>query len=219
MKDQLEIRPAFWLVGVFFIALTPNLMHGDALFWEAANAIGFVAFAGLLILLANGYRKAGYSHFHRWVGITVFAAMLLHSLWFLIADEAVLQYVLPAAPVHMVLGISALLISTLLTASSFQRPRKVAYTNAKTFRYWHNWQSIFIVVLSALHISLSGFYFVSPWQWVSLGILTALSFVLPAKPTSSKRGERRQSLREINSLLTLCIIFIVLFLIVRGISQ
>ena len=215
VKGGLEIRPAFWLLGVFVIALVPNLSHGEALFWEAANALGFVAFAGLLILVANGYRKSGHSHFHRWLGITVFAAMMLHALWFIIADSAVLEYLVPGAPVYMVLGMSAFLFSILLTVSSLKRPRKAAYTSGGSFRFWHNWQSIVIVVLSLLHISLSGFYFVSPSQWALLAMFAALSFLLPAKATPVKKAERQQSFIELRSLLILCVVVMLIFLLVR----
>ena len=211
----MKVNPAFWLIGIFIISLAPNLVQGEALWWEAANAFGFVGFAGLLILLANGYSKSGHSHFHRWFGITVLVAMLVHSLWFLIADAAVLEYLLPGAPVYMVLGISALLFCILLTVSSFRKLRRVAYVSTRSFRFWHNWQSIVIVILSSIHIASSGFYFVSTWQWLALGTLSALSFLLPAKPTTARKGEQRQSLGETSLLLIICTLFIGLFIFLR----
>jgi hypothetical protein len=209
-------RPVFWLISMFMIATLPNLMEGEAIYWEAANAFGFIAFSGILVLMANGYSKSGYSHFHRWFGIVIFVSMLIHALWFLIEDATVLEYLLPGAPVYMVLGISALLISVLITASSFKRPAKVSYVNARTFRYWHNWQAILILVLSALHIAMSGFYFRATWQWVLITALSILCFVLPAPTISAKKGERRQSLISLTLLSLASFIAIIAFIFLRS---
>ncbi len=120
------------------------------------------------------------------------------------------------APVYMVLGLSAFVLTILLTISSLKWPRKSAYTNSASFRFWHNCQSAAIVGFSALHIGLSGLYLVSYWQWVGLTLLCILSFVLPGQSTTAKRAERQQSIREISILLAMCVCALILFVVLRA---
>lgn len=168
--------PLLCLLVVFIIPLMMTPLTGDGWFWEIGNGLGFLGLAVLLILTLNGRNKGGHSILHRWLGFACLFAIVSHVLWFLLGDNTVIEYIKFGAPFYMVLGVLALALIILLTFSSLLLFRKKAYRDNNTFLLWHRYLSLVILISSALHMTLSGYYYVSIIQWIILLLL--IVFVL-----------------------------------------
>lgn len=168
--------PLLCILAVFIIPLMMTPLRGDGWFWEIGNGLGFLGLAVLLILTLNGRNKGGHSNLHRWLGFTCLFAIVSHVLWFLLGDNTVIEYIKFGAPYYMVLGVLALALIILLTFSSLLLFRKKAYQDNITFLLWHRYLSLVILFASVLHMTLSGYYFVSIIQWIIMLLL--IVFVL-----------------------------------------
>jgi len=164
------------LVLVFAIAILGAPLPGEGWFWEFGNALGFLALAFLLILLANGRGGLGRSLRHRWLGIAALLATLVHISWFLIGDSLSLEYIKWGAPHYMVAGVFSAGLLILITFSSLVSFRNRSFHSYRAFRSWHHWLSVLALILAAIHVILSGFYFIYWWQAVLLVVLLLMAY-------------------------------------------
>ena len=167
------------LVLVFVIALMGSSVQGDGWFWAIGNATGLVAFAQLLILAGNGRSGLGRTVRHRWLGLSVFFMVILHGLWFLAGDSVTLEYLKCGAPHYMVAGLFSTALLLLVTVSSLVSVRNRVYATSNSFRTWHRWLSVFIVLSALIHIVLSGLYLTYDWQWLILISVSLVVYFLP----------------------------------------
>ena len=198
----------FFLVSVFSLALLSET-GSETWVWEAANALGFVSFVGLLVLSVNGRGSRGHSIAHRWLGIAVLASCIAHIIWFLVGDTVLIEYLKPGTPPHMALGIVAFILVCLLSLSALKVFRSHAYIDGNNFRVRHRYLSISAVVFSALHIVLSGYYLNNTVQIIGLVVLIVLAHNIKLPPKSEPR--RALTLLPIASLL-----LVVIFVYLRG---
>jgi len=181
--------PILCLLVVFIIPLMMNPLSGDGWFWEVGNGLGFIGLALLLIMTLNGRNKGGHSSIHRWLGFSCLFAIIAHGLWFVLGDDTVIEYIKFDAPFYMLLGVLALVLIIFLTLTSLLLFRKKAYRDRYIFLQWHNYLSHVILIISVLHTALSGYYFISVIQWLSM--LSLVIFVYVVKDTSQPKVPKK----------------------------
>lgn len=195
--------PAALVVLVFSIALAAKPQLGDSWFWEIGNGIGFLALALLLVVILNGRGKHGHSLDHRWLGVVAFSTVFAHIVWLLIGDPIIWEYLKWGAPHYMVAGLMSAGLLLLVTVSSLVSLRNTSYNGHKSFRRWHSWLSILIVVTALAHIVFSRFYIEHNWQVAALILLGLSAYIVPSKFNIKTSFTRRNI--AIVSLLALAI--------------
>lgn len=156
------------LFGLTFLIAPRN---GGGWFWDFGNALGFLAFAGLLFQMIPPPRaRAGRQH--ESLGNWVLGISLAHAFWFLVGDGTVRFYLLPGAPAHMWLGLAALVAMAVLAALARMPDRMRAHRRFRTFRRVHRALSYLTLGAAMLHIVLSGFYL---FWWPQIALLALLA--------------------------------------------
>ena len=74
---------------------------GAGIFWDAGNALGFAAFAGLLYLTITSSRRLDVRA-HQLLGYGVLAVAVAHAFWFMLGDGAVIDYQFNTTDVCMI---------------------------------------------------------------------------------------------------------------------
>ncbi|MEM1090746.1 MAG: ferric reductase-like transmembrane domain-containing protein [Pseudomonadota bacterium] len=158
------------VLGLTFFAM-PTVGAGWA--WDADNALGFAALAGLLYLSIPGIARRDIRA-HQRLSYSVLAVILVHALWFLFADPAAVEYIKPGAPGYMWTGLGAVLLLFVLTMLASMPTRARFHRNYGVFRHWHRMLAAAVVLLSAHHVVFSGYYLRNGWQLAGLSSLVAL---------------------------------------------
>ncbi len=138
--------------------------------WDAANAVGFLAFAGMLYLfidVGTGRRN----RIHQWVSYSVAGALLIHVLWLIATDPTVWHYLAWDAPWYMHTGLAAIMLVIAVIVLALPMWRRWWGQNRAAFRSWHYALSALGVGLAVSHIVGTGFYVSSP---VEVGLYAAL---------------------------------------------
>ena len=141
--------------------------------WDIDNGLGFAALAGMLILSMPGGAQHDVRR-HEWLGYTVLAVVVVHALWFLLADGAVIEYIRPGAPAYMWTGIAGLIIFAVLIFVAAMPTRNTLHKTYTAFRYWHQFTAISGIAFVLHHIIGSGFYLRTVYQAVLLILFTLL---------------------------------------------
>lgn len=152
------------IFGISFLNL-PRL--GAGWLWDIGNGLGFLAFAGLLFQMIP-VRRGRTLKQHELLGYTVLALTFAHAFWLLAGDGVVRFYLMPGAPVHMWLGLAALLALAALTLLARMPERKRLHRDYTRFRQVHRWLGFTLVFAAVGHILLSGFYMRAWWQALAL---------------------------------------------------
>ncbi len=163
--------------------------------WDAANALGFMGFAGMLYLFVDvgaGRRN----RIHQWVSYTVCAALVGHVAWFLVADPTIWHYLAWDAPWYMLSGLAALFAVIAVVLLALPTWRRWFGQSRSSFRNWHYTLSLLGVVGAALHILGSGFYVSGLLEVILYAALcTAVALIgrfehtrRPTTPTSQLAG-------------------------------
>lgn len=124
------------IVAVFLITLLAAPRLGGGWFWDAGNALGFLAFAGLLVQMIPARGARGLPA-HERLGYAVLAVAVAHAFWFLLGDGTVRVYLQPDAPLHMLLGLGGLLILAVLTILARMPDRLGLHADYRAFRRTH----------------------------------------------------------------------------------
>lgn len=155
---------------VFLVTFAGGARPGGGWFWDAGNALGFLALAGLLFQMIPSQRGAA-TKAHERLGYWVLAIAAAHAFWFLLGDGAVRVYLQPGAPLAMWLGLAALVTLAALTLLARMPDRMRAHRRFRTFRSVHRWLAFGVVGAAALHVALTGFYLA---RWLQDALLLAL---------------------------------------------
>ena len=144
--------------------------------WDADNALGFAALAGMLYLSSPGEARRDL-RIHEWLGIAVLAVAVAHGLWFLLFDAAAVEYIKPGAPLYMWTGIAAVILFAVLVLLARLPTRKSAHKSYSSFRWWHRLVAFAGLAGALHHIIASGFY-LQTWYQAALLIVIAFAAVL-----------------------------------------
>ncbi len=207
MRPLLSLFGAIWVIS--FLA-APTL--GAGWIWEAGNALGFAAMAGMLYLTIAGDSRRDVRA-HEMLGYAVLLVALVHALWFLLFDGAAVEFLMPDAPVYMWAGIAGLLLLAVLVILAMLPTRLRVHRSYSVFRYWHLVISILVIGMAAYHIVFSGLY-LRAWYQVVAFIALIVLVVLARGPNF---GPRRFSMASPGSYFVVSVIGTLLFVAVRNI--
>lgn len=178
--------PVLCLLVIIVIASVPEPLPAGGPIWDWLSGMGFGALAFVLALSWEAESPAPQPRLtvHRNLAIAASAFATIHAFGYLVTDPISLEYLLPTAPLHMLVGILGYLALLLVTMSALPVPRRRLYASFTTFRRWHLWLSIFALAASGWHVIGTGFA-VSGWGRVSVFALLAVA--LPAGAYFARR--------------------------------
>lgn len=164
------------LLAIFFAVFAATLLAaptmGAGWFWDAGNAIGFAAFAGLLYLSITSNRRLDVRA-HQVLGYAVLIVAALHAFWFMLGDAAVVEFMKLGAPDYMWHGVVSVLLLGLLVTIALVPDRLRVHTDYAAFRYWHRVIAIATIATATYHIVVSNFY-LRAWYQMLLFTLFAV---------------------------------------------
>lgn len=159
------------IVGLTFVlTFAGGAAVGGGWFWDLGNAVGFLALAGILFQMIP-YARAAATRLHERLGYWVLGLAFAHAFWFLAGDGAVRVYLQPRAPLHMWLGLLALVLLAGLTTLARMPDRMRVHRRFRTFRNVHRLLGFGLVAAAGLHVALSGFYLAA---WTQDALLAGL---------------------------------------------
>ncbi|MBM5811221.1 MAG: hypothetical protein FJ191_04550 [Gammaproteobacteria bacterium] len=161
-------------VAVFLVTFLAAPLLGAGWYWDAGNALGYAAGAGLLYLTAFGRGTADLRVHHR-LGQYVLVVTLLHAFWFLLGDATVTVHLRSAAPAGLWLGVAGLLLQGALVTGALLPRRWRLSREHPAFRRWHRALALGAIVTAGWHVLDSGFYLPQPYQMLLLAAVAALA--------------------------------------------
>jgi hypothetical protein len=156
-------------LAVFLITFLAAPAMGGGWYWDAGNALGFAAFAGLLYLTITSSRRLDVRA-HQMLGYGVLFVTAAHVFWFMLGDAAVVEFMKVGAPDYMWHGIVSFLLLGILITVALVPDRFRVHTDYPAFKYWHRVLAIVTIGTAAYHIVVSNFYLGAWYQ----GLLFAL---------------------------------------------
>ena len=174
----LVILVAFWLI---IFSAGPLASGGRS--WDFANGLGYAAYFGLVYLsLPLGARKDISQH--KLLGYAVLVLTIFHAVWFLLSDNAAIEYIKTDAPPYMWIGICSLLIVGWLTYVSVAPVRLKVHKTFKSFKSWHTRLATVSILGALYHIFASGLYLYTVYQVL---LITLLTIVIKYAPSYVQR--------------------------------
>lgn len=162
---------AAMIAGIFALGFLTFPWLGGGWFWDLGNGLGFLAYGGLLFQAIPG-RRGRMLRRHETLGYAVLGLVLAHGFWLLTGDAAVRFYLLPGAPIHMWLGLTGVILLSVLTVLARLPDRRNLHRDHGSFRRWHRGLGLAVVLAAAGHVLLSGFYLPHWWQVAGLLLLS-----------------------------------------------
>jgi len=160
-------------VLVFLLTFLEAPTLGSGWFWELGNGLGFVAFVGLLYLVASG-RLTRDVRTHRIMAQCVLLVVLAHAFWLLLGDAAVVEFMKPGAPAYMWSGVAGMaLLGAMVLAAALPDGRGVTGGPGRVRQQRHGLLAVAVILASAGHIVGSQFYLRTSHQ-VLLFVLLAV---------------------------------------------
>ena len=172
---------------VLAIGLAAGALPSGGFWWDFLAALGY---CGLALIAFMGWDsdspiRTPRLRLHRNLAFLATAIVTMHALGYLILDTTVVEYLLPAAPNYMLLGVLALLLLIATTWSSLPEPRKRTFSGFVSFRMWHRVLYLLLLALSAWHVFATEFSLSRIWQ------VAALASLLLAAPVLAYAARRR----------------------------
>ena len=180
-------RITFASLGVLALLLCPLPASGGWL-WDGGIAAGYASLVVAATLYLYPLRGAGLPHKrlftlsqHRRIGWIALGLGLLHTVIVLVAQPLVGHYLLPSAPLYMLLGLVALialavLVATGLTARTALR-KPAARESTPTSVTTHGVLAAALLALLGIHIVASGQLLDRPAKVVTACLLLAIPLV------------------------------------------
>jgi hypothetical protein len=161
---------------VFLVTFLAAPTMGAGWYWDAGNALGFAAFAGLIYLTITSSRRLDVRA-HQVLGYGVLLVATSHAFWFMLGDAAAVEFMKLGAPDYMWHGIVSFLLLGFLITVALVPDRFRLHRNYPSFKYWHRLVAIVTIGTATYHIVVSNFYLGAWYQ--------ALLFSMLAIATSS----------------------------------
>ncbi|MBE9539026.1 MAG: ferric reductase-like transmembrane domain-containing protein [Proteobacteria bacterium] len=168
------------LAPVFVVSLYPS-PPGISLFWDWANAMGYLVVANCLFLFVYkgrvrtfpAYSGRFFANLHRDLGYITVVLLAAHIGLLLAVEPLLLEHLKPTAPLHMVSGSLATILMLVLFLSSIPPVRRRLWRDYHVFRHVHAIVAVTVLGLLLYHILVSGFYLNSQWKRGLLIVATA----------------------------------------------
>jgi predicted CXXCH cytochrome family protein len=189
------------------------LPASGGLLWDAGIASGYVALVAAITLYLYPLRGEGLPHRrlftlsqHRRIGWIALIVGLVHAAILLVAQPQVGHYLLPSAPVYMLLGLVALIALAILVATGLSARtalRKASFTRASgpspsppsqprppTSVATHAILAALLLALTAAHVLGSHQLIDKPAKAITLCVLLALPLLWAAFRVALRRRVR-----------------------------
>ena len=160
-------------LAVFLITFLAAPAMGGGWYWDAGNALGFAAFAGLLYLTITSSRRLDVRA-HQVLGYGVLFVTTAHVFWFMLGDAAVIEFMKFGAPDYMWHGIVSFLLLGVLITVALVPDRFRVHSDYPAFKYWHRLLAIITIGTATYHIVASHFY-LGTWYQGALFALLAIA--------------------------------------------
>lgn len=142
--------------------------------WDAANALGFIAAALLLMLFIDTgsarYRPARqpafYARLHKQLGVLMIGLVIAHAALLFWDDPNTVEYWKLKAPLYMIAGMVAAIILLALVVTAYPAPRRLTFRNIALFRRVHGYAAVAATALVGWHIVGSAHYLDTPLKQV-----------------------------------------------------
>ena len=159
-------RLAAWVAVPLVVVLADLSLPRTTFGWDFANLVGVAAVGvGLLLFVETGrprhrppFEGRYFINLHRDLGLVVLALVSVHVLYVLIDEPITIEYLLPTAPVYMLVGLLAYLALLTLVGLGFKRVRVALFANHGRFRVIHWAGAVVFVLFATWHVLGSGFY-------------------------------------------------------------
>lgn len=201
------------LCVILATASVDSPLMGAGWSWDADNALGFAALAGMLYLSSPGEARRDLRT-HEWLGIAVLAVAVLHGLWFLLVDAAALEYIKPGAPAYMWTGIGAIVLFATLVWLARLPTRRSAHRTYGSFRWWHRLIAFGGLAGALHHIIASGFY-LRTWYQAFLLVFIAAGAVFLRRTHGSRKQPAQAS---VTGFLLVSFVGVAIFTVVRNVA-
>jgi predicted CXXCH cytochrome family protein len=205
-----------------------SLPASGGLLWDAGIAIGYVALVTAATLYLYPLRGEGLPHKrlftlsqHRRLGWIALTLGLLHAAVLLVAQPQVGHYLLPSAPLYMLLGLGALIALAILVATGLSA--RTALRNAPrptttpqrppTSVSTHAILAAFLLALTAAHLLGSHQLADRPAKTITVCVLLALPLLWAALRIIQRKSPRKHPIRLFPTVLPCCAAALVLFLL------
>lgn len=142
---------------MFSLTLLQAPQASGEVYWDAANALGLLAFALLLYLYfdtGSGHRQ----QIHKWLSYLGGVALLAHVALLWIPDPTIWNYLSFAAPWYMLAGLLSLGLVVLITLISTPAKRRFWHGDYRRFQALHEWLALAVIATALWHMIASGFY-------------------------------------------------------------
>ncbi len=168
------MTPALLLASlVLLLGLAGRALPTAGFAWDFLGALGFCAFAVIALLGWDSESPARQPRLdlHRNLGIAACVLIFLHGIGYLMLDWTVIEYLLPAGPAYMLVGLFAFLALLAMTITSLPRFRSKSYRNFAGFRRWHRVIYLAVLGATAWHVLGTEFSLGRPWQVAAIALL------------------------------------------------
>ena len=165
--------PILLVFIVFAITLVHGPLQAAGWFWDGGNALGILAFSGMLYLFLD-VGASRRQRIHQLISYGVMASLLIHVAWLWVPDQTIWYYMTWDGPAYMIAGSVALLLLVAVTLLALPATRKVWHLHHAQFKRWHYWCSFTAISGGFWHIAGSGFYFSSLESWLLLAVIVAI---------------------------------------------
>lgn len=218
-------------LGLTAVLLLSPLPASGGVLWDVAMGVGYAALACAAALYLYPLRGEGLPHRrlftlsqHRRIGWIALTLATLHTLAVLVVQPQVGHYLLPSAPLYMLLGLAALIALTALVItglSAAPAPKKATPAGSVST---HAVLAGLLPALTAAHLIGSAQLIDTPTKTVTLCLLLALPLAWAALRAVRHRRTRqgtaargRAGISQSNRLLTTaipcCAAFVALLLL------
>ena len=197
--------------AVFVLTFLAAPTMGAGWFWDAGNAIGFAAYAGLLYLTITSSRRLDVRA-HQVLGYGVLFMAVAHAFWFMLGDAAVVEFMKPGAPDYMWHGIVSLLLLGVLITVALVPDRLRVHSDYPAFKYWHRVIAVVTIATATYHIAVSNFYLAAWYQWLPFGLIAiAVAF---GRQYWIRLGQLR--IATVTTYVAISAVTVVLFTLIRN---
>jgi hypothetical protein len=174
---------------VLLVGLLPDGGPSGGIAWDLLVAAGYM---GLVLLAFLGWESEVPAsrprlRLHRNLALLATVLVVAHAIGFVLADPILIEYLLPTAPLYMLVGVVAGIGLLIVTTSSLPGPRSAVYGGFPRFRRWH--RLLFGVVLGGAvwHTLGTRFTLAEDWQIGAIGVLTGIA---PIVAYLARRADR-----------------------------
>jgi predicted CXXCH cytochrome family protein len=226
LRRSLPVRRVVTALALTAALLLCPLPASGGVLWDIGMAFGYAALVCAATLYLYPLRGEGLPHRrlftlsqHRRIGWIAVSLGALHGVILLGAQPLIWHYLLPSAPIYMVLGLAALIVLAVLVATGLSARtalRKAPAPKTAPARIPSPASVSSHAVLAALLLALIGAHLIGSAQLLdkpAKAITACLLLAIPLLWAAYRGMRRRTSVRLLTTVLPCCVAVIALLLL------